>query len=106
MRTLYEAANLVEAHMLADLLKQEGLQTHVQGEYLQGGVGELQANALVRLMIDEADYPRARAVVDAWDAAQPRDPVTSSPASDRQRTQDVLLGALIGGALVWLAHQL
>src|SRR5690606_18757888 len=56
MKTLYQAANAVEAHMLADYLKQEGLSAHVLGEHLQGAVGELPAAGLVRLMIPDEQY--------------------------------------------------
>jgi hypothetical protein len=38
MKTVYEALNIVEAHMLADLLKQEGYSVQIQGEHLIGAM--------------------------------------------------------------------
>jgi hypothetical protein len=70
MKMVYEAAHGVEAHMIADLLRQEGIPGMVQGEYLQGAVGGLPATGLVRVVVDEADYDRARRVIDHWSAAQ------------------------------------
>lgn len=71
MKTLYQASNGVEAHMILNLLEQEGIAGRVDGEYLQGGIGELPAAGLVRVMVAEEDYAAARAIVDKWDAAQP-----------------------------------
>ena len=84
MRTLYEAASTVEAYMVRDLLRQQGLTAHVQGEHLQGGVGELPAGNLVRLLIDDADYELGRAAIARWEAEQPREPLRAparAPAS-------------------------
>lgn len=71
MKTLYQAASAIEAHMLVDLLRQEGLSAQIHGEHLQGAMGELPAAGLVRVVIDEPDYAAARAVIDRWEAVQP-----------------------------------
>ncbi|WNO08010.1 DUF2007 domain-containing protein [Teredinibacter sp. KSP-S5-2] len=71
MKLLYEAANTIEAHIIADLLEEEGLSPRIDGEYLQGGVGELQAIGVVRIMIQESDYAVAKKIVQKWDATQP-----------------------------------
>ena len=85
--------------MIADLLRQEGIAGLVQGEYLQGAIGALPACGLVRVVVDEADYERARKVIDGWVAAQPRDEEGASPPSAQSTTQwswfaaGLLLGA-------------
>lgn len=84
MRTLYEAANAIEAHMLVDLLKREGITAHIHGEALQGAMGELPAAGLVRLVIDEPGYQRARAVIGAWESEQPPE---QRPAQPRPRSR-------------------
>ncbi|HEY9194128.1 MAG TPA: DUF2007 domain-containing protein [Methyloversatilis sp.] len=68
MRTLYEAANGVDARLLHDLLAQEGVPALVCGEFLQGGIGELPAAGLVRLMVDERDYAAGRALIARWES--------------------------------------
>ena len=70
MKTLYEAANAVEAHMLLDLLKQEGMEARIEGEALQGAMGGVPAAGLVRLVVDEDGYAPARALI-AQVAASP-----------------------------------
>lgn len=96
MKTVYEAANAVEAHMVLDLLKQEGLSAQLHGEHLPGAVGELPAAGLVRLVIGEADFARAREVIERWDAAQPKD-ITPQPGKRRSTVFTAfVLGLLVG----------
>ena len=68
MRLLYEALNSIEAHLILNLLEQDGLTARIDGEYLQGGIGELQAAGMVRIMIEENDYAKGRVIVQVWDA--------------------------------------
>jgi hypothetical protein len=76
---LYQAANTLEAQIIVDVLAQTGISGVIEGAYLQGGVGELQALGVVRVMVAEEDYARARVVVDDWDAASVPVDADSSP---------------------------
>lgn len=96
MKTLYEASNAIEAHMLVDLLKQEGLMAHIQGEYLQGAVGEIPAAGLVRIEIDEAAFAQARALIDRWETAQPSTQATASAPKKSSSVLGMFLGIIIG----------
>jgi hypothetical protein len=80
---VYEAAHGVEAHMIADLLRREGISGMVQGEYLQGALGGLPAAGLVRVVVDEADYELARRVIEHWSSAQAED--APAPQAARER---------------------
>ncbi|MFT6654835.1 MAG: hypothetical protein ACJAWI_001602 [Marinomonas primoryensis] len=71
MKLLYEAQNIVEAHMLLDLLEQAGLLGRIDGEFLQGGIGELQTMGVVRVMVASDDYTQAKILVEDWEASQP-----------------------------------
>jgi hypothetical protein len=71
MRTLYEASSSVEAHLLKDLLAQEGIPAVIHGEFLQGGVGELPAAGLIRLMVADEHHAAGRALIERWEAAPP-----------------------------------
>jgi hypothetical protein len=83
VKTLYEAANAAEAHMLVDLLRQQGIAAEIRGEHLQGAVGGLPAMGLVRLVVDEPDFTRARAAIDQWEmterAESAQSPVSGAP---------------------------
>ncbi len=67
MREVYSPSNSVEAHMLAHLLDQSGIKAHIHGEALQLAAGDLPAAGLVRLMVEDADYEKARALLLAWE---------------------------------------
>lgn len=67
MKTVYEAANALEAHMIADLLDQADIYARIDGEYLQGGVGELQAFGLVKVRVNDPDFAAARELVSQWE---------------------------------------
>lgn len=99
--TVFEAANLVEAHMVQDLLRQQGLQARVEGEYLQGAMGELPARGLVRVVVDEVDAAAARRVIAEFEAEQPRDdaPASATPAHRKKAPSRIgwaTLGLLLG----------
>ena len=96
MKTVYEASNAIEAHMIQDLLMQEGLSAHIHGEHLMGAIGELPASGLIRLVVDESDFAQARAVVERWDAAQPKEPPPKPQVRQSNALRALLLGLAIG----------
>lgn len=71
MQIVYRAANLADAHLLRQLMEAEGIPAFVQGEYLQGAVGELPANTEVLVHVPDAHVEAARAVVADWDNSEP-----------------------------------
>jgi hypothetical protein len=71
MKLLYEAQNSLEAHMILHMLEQAGLSARIDGEYLQGGIGDLQAIGLVRVMVEDTDYAEGKSIIQEWDAKQP-----------------------------------
>ena len=95
MKLLYEASNTVEAHMILNLLENSGLSARIDGEYLQGGVGELQAIGIVRVMIDEADYQDAQLIIQEWDAKQPTQE-SKPPPKEKSRFGAGVIGFLCG----------
>lgn len=82
MHTVYHAAHAINARIVCDLLNQEGIAAMVQGDYLQGAMGELPAAGLVRVVVPEADAARARELVAAWEAAPPDDLPEPAPAPE------------------------
>jgi hypothetical protein len=65
MKTVYRAANTIEAHIILNLLRQLGIDGYINGEYLQGAMGELPAVDLVRVMVQDEDYTAALAIIEA-----------------------------------------
>jgi hypothetical protein len=103
MKSVYECSTALDAHMILNLLEQEGIEGRVDGEYLPGGVGELQAINLVRVMVDDADYERAGQVIRDWEAVR----VEEEEAYARKSGNGLsgfLLGLVVGGGLVFWAY--
>ena len=69
MKTVFDASSNIEAHLVMHQLQQAGIEAIIQGEYLQGGIGELPAAGNIRVMVDEDDVAEARQVIADWDAA-------------------------------------
>jgi hypothetical protein len=64
MRVVYEAAHVIDAHLVRHALEAAGLPVFVRGEALLGGLGELGIFGLVQVCVPEATWPEARAVVE------------------------------------------
>lgn len=60
MKQLYHAANPVDAQLAIDLLASQGIDAHLQGQFLSGAAGELPLGELLRVWVAEADFERAR----------------------------------------------
>ncbi|WP_256646362.1 DUF2007 domain-containing protein [Thermomonas paludicola] len=65
MRTVYDAATIVDAHLVRQALEAEGIPAFVRGEALTGGIGELGVFGLIGVMVPDAAWPQARKIVDA-----------------------------------------
>lgn len=103
MKRIYEAANAIEAHMIVHLLGQAGIEGRVEGEYLQGGVGELPAVGLVGVAVPEEQAERARAIVVEWErSAPPPDAYASARPSPARDLALFAFGVVVGGTLMWL----
>lgn len=59
--------------MLADVLKQAGIDARVFGQALSGGMGELPAQGLVRVMVESGRLEEAREIVAQWQQQTPDD---------------------------------
>lgn len=63
MRVVYEAANLIDAHLVRHALEAAGLPVFLRGEQLIGGMGELPLFGVVAVCVPEAALPEAREIV-------------------------------------------
>jgi hypothetical protein len=69
MQIIYSAQNSVEAHIIRGLLENHGIAARVNGDYLQGGIGELPLIDLVTVSVADEDYARALEVIEEFDQA-------------------------------------
>jgi hypothetical protein len=71
MQTAYHAANAADAQILCDLLREEGVECHILGGYLQGAAGLLPAEPMVRIQVPDEQLQQAKVLIAAWEAATP-----------------------------------
>jgi len=69
MKTVFDASSNIEAHLVMHQLQQAGIEATIQGEFLQGGIGELPAAGNIRVMVGDDHVDEAREVIADWDAA-------------------------------------
>jgi hypothetical protein len=69
MKSVFDASSNIEAHLVMHQLQQAGIEASIQGEYLQGGIGELPAAGNVRVVVKPSDVDEARSVIADWEAA-------------------------------------
>lgn len=72
MRVVYEAENIIDAHLVKGLLEQQGIPAFVKGEYLTGAIGDLPTMGLVAVCVPESKYPEAETVVRSLDSERAR----------------------------------
>jgi Putative prokaryotic signal transducing protein len=105
MKTLYEAANAIEAHMLLDLLKQEGIEAHLHGEALQGAMGEVPVARLVRLTVMEQDYSAAREIIERWERTEVEATPLPKKAARSSGLRMLVLGLAVGVGSTYAAYR-
>jgi hypothetical protein len=67
MIKVYSAQNAVDAHIVKGMLAQQGIVARVDGEYLQGGIGELPLIDLVTVSVSEEDYEKAMQALEEYE---------------------------------------
>jgi hypothetical protein len=60
MKVVYEAANLIDAHLVKHALEETGMPVFLRGEALLGGMGELPLFGVVAICVPTARGRRAR----------------------------------------------
>ena len=93
MKTVYRASNITEAEIIRGMLAAEGIDCHVSGFYLQGGIGELAAADNARIMVEDSDLQRAMNLIQEYD---PQTQVDDDPEPD----QDAFLAYFVGSLLL------
>ena len=103
MKSVYEASTGLDAHMILNLLEMRGISGRIEGEYLQGGIGELQAMGMVRVMVEERDYDAARQIISEWESIQPPEKDTEPDAQPVLNIGSFVYGLIAGAVIMyWL----
>ena len=119
MQTVYHAQNDIDAQLAVDRLAADGIEAHVFGRFLSSASGELPAQSMIRVQVDDAQFERASNIIALWqsemnstaddtdlseniDASENRAP---SPAGRTSKSSSgvgtLLVGILIGAVGAW-----
>jgi hypothetical protein len=103
MKSVYEASTGLDAHMILNLLAQQRISGRIEGEYLQGGVGGIQAMGLVRVLVSESDYAEARQIINEWESIQPAPDNSKPEAPPSGKLMIFVIGVMVGAWIMyWL----
>jgi formyltetrahydrofolate synthetase len=68
MINVYSANSTTEAHLIKNLLEQQGIMAYVAGHYLQGGLGELPVINMIQVQVAEDNAAAALQVISDYEA--------------------------------------
>lgn len=82
---VYQAANPVEAELLAGMLNSQGIKAKVTPNLASGGVGELAADAMAtRIQVRAFEYEMARTLLTRYEQQSTEAEWTCSTCNERQ----------------------
>ena len=107
MKVVYKAANVAEAEIVKGMLVANGLEAHVGGYYLQGGVGEMATMDFARVNVANEDFEKARELIHEYEGdavnTSTRSPQEVKTATFATRLVVVLIAGALTLFLAWLA---
>ncbi|MCY7354705.1 MAG: DUF2007 domain-containing protein [Lysobacter sp.] len=63
MKVVYEAGNVIDAHLVRHALEHAGIPAFVRGEALLGAIGELPVFGMIAVCVPTVCWPDAQAVL-------------------------------------------
>lgn len=88
MKCIYQAADQLDATMVADMLRLNGLNPQIEGESLQIAIGELPAIGTLTVNVDDSEFPEALVLVRQYQ----RDRSENPDSSQIPENQSVFMG--------------
>ncbi|HEC73559.1 MAG TPA: DUF2007 domain-containing protein [Methylophaga aminisulfidivorans] len=67
MRLIFRANNILEAHIVAGLLRSRDIDCFVGGHYLQGAVGDLPSTDFAHVFVDDNQYQNASMIIESYE---------------------------------------
>ena len=71
MKIVYSAGDITEAEIVKGMLVSNGIDAHVSGYYLQGGIGEMAPTDLAKVHVNDEDYESAKEIIRGYDNNTP-----------------------------------
>lgn len=68
MQLIYRAGDITEAHIVAGMLRAHGLECHVGGHYLQGGIGDMAVQDFAVVHVADEDVTAAKELIAQYES--------------------------------------
>ena len=91
MKLIYRASDINEANIVSGMLRSHGIDAHVGGYYLQGGVGDLAAFGFANVHVPDEDVEQARSLIAQYEHASKDDNGTVSKSDSAKFFISVIL---------------
>jgi hypothetical protein len=95
MKLVYRASDINEANIVSGMLRANGIDAHVGGYYLQGGVGDLAAFNFANVHVPDEDVDLARSIIAEYENAAENSNGALSHISHSKFVISVILFALL-----------
>ena len=85
MKIIFNANDILEAHIVAGMLRSYGIEAHVGGHSLQGAVGDVAPLGIATILVQDEDSEQAEKIVadyqnNAVSQSEPDDPLLATEA--------------------------
>jgi hypothetical protein len=97
MKIIYKAGDITEAHIVKGLLESNGIEAHVGGFYLQGGIGDLAAQDFAHVHVADEDQQRANEIISVYESNSNPNPgkPKQQPPTETTKFNKLVLTAFI-----------
>ena len=91
MKLIYKASDINEANIVSGMLRANGIEAHVGGYYLQGGIGDLAASDFANIHVADEDVEVARTLIAEYESAS----IINNVTADKKRNTNFLLSIIL-----------
>ncbi len=96
MKIVYKAGDITEAHIVSGLLNANNIETHVDGYYLQGGIGDLAAMDFISVQVEDENVAHAKSIISDYEV------VTGEPGENEKELSSELLPRVFASIVAFL----
>ena len=91
MKLIYKASDINEANIVSGMLRANGIEAHVGGYYLQGGIGDLAATDFANIHVADEDVELARTLIAEYESAS----IINNVSKEKRSNTNFLLSIII-----------
>ena len=76
MKIIFNARDIIEAHIVSGMLNANGIETYIGGYYLQGGIGEACGFDFANIQIADEDFKAAVPLISDYEKSTDNEQAT------------------------------